>query len=432
MQRAFGSMIVLAVVYNMLLAAANARGIHISFSIVAVVETAILACALLLVVLTPPLATDRPVFAFLYASALLALYVSLANDRISVDGLRNFLIVGVFLLVGSRCSTQTIKAAFLAVGLIVAGGLIIEIASTDTYVYLLQPAKYFANTRGINAPDFLLERGLAIGTIAYEGRFSFGVWSGSRTSSIFLEQVGINTYAIVLTIYLSVFWRKIPRWQVVFFVALYLAIILTNNARLSPIVGVVLVAGYMVFPRLPPYCQWVIPAVILLGTQIIFQFVEGRSGDDIIGRMWTTYRFLDEITLSQYLIGDPYILPSAGDTGYGYIIISVSLIGAIMYAAFVIYICPQGSKEERRLAWGTCTYIFFWLLVGGTGTFTIKTAPLLWALVGYYRGKRNEESEWFASSGVEAADSPWRRSATGRFARSQTAHPPHRKAFRGI
>lgn len=385
LQAALCALVITAVLYNMVLAALGARGLPISYGIVAGVEVAILAAGLLMTVATGLTRKDTPVLAFLYATAVLAAFMSVVHGRIIVDGLRNFLIVGVFLLVGHRCTARSIERIFLIVGVVVAAVLALEIINLEWYVYLFHPADYFSKTRGIATPEFLRERGLAIGTIAYEGRFSFGIWHGSRTSSVFLEQVGINTYAIVLTIYLSCMWKKLPRWQILLFAVLYTAIIVTNNARLAPIVGVIILFGYLAFPKLPRFSQFMIPICILSGVFLLFEFVDGRSGDDLLGRMWTTYRFLRELDISQYLMGDPGLLRAAGDTGYGYLICSMTLLGTLIYAAFVIFICPQESDNERRLSWGVCTYIFFWILVGGTGAFTIKTAPLLWALVGNFR-----------------------------------------------
>ncbi|MBB5712150.1 putative polymerase [Sphingomonas xinjiangensis] len=369
----------------MLLAAANAHGLKISYGIVALAETGILASALLFVVGSKLRTSDIPVLTFLYLSATLSVLMSLAHETFAIDALRNFLIVGCFLLLGSRCSFETIKTSFLCTGLLVAGGLILEISSVSTYIDLFRPADYFSSTRGINPPEFLKERGLAIGTIAYNGRFTFGVWSGHRTSSIFLEQVGINTYAIVVSIYLLAFWKRLSRLHLIFFVLLYLAIVLTNNARLAPLVGVCFVGGFFVFPHLPRYLQILMPVGIIVATFLLFNFVNGRAGDDVIGRMWVTYEFLHSLTVDNLLFGAPRRVSGAADTGYGYLVASATMFGALIYLAFVVLICPQESREERRLAWGLAVYIFFWLLVGGTGSFTIKSASLLWALVGFAR-----------------------------------------------
>lgn len=376
---------VLGVIYNAILALLGAAGVPVNYTIVSVVEILILATALGGCLLDGPRRSDLLPMLYLGLSVALALFMSLAADRAFVEGLRNVLIIVTFTMLGGRADLKLVRLAFALCAVIALVVLLIEISSLETYAALFRPGDYLTKTRGLAIKEFYEDTGLAMGTIAYEGRFSFGLFDGPRTSSIFLEQVNINIFAIVLMVYITSLWGRLSWLERGLVLVTIFMIVVTNNARMSAIIAPIFIVGYFVFPRLPRYANALIPVLLLAGAFVLFEFVEVRSGDDLVGRLATTYRALTRLTAEELLLGNYAKLPRSGDTGYGFIILSTTIFGALAYWVYLTLVIGPDSVTHRRTLWSVNVYIYMWLLVGGTGSFSMKTAPLLWLLVGFVR-----------------------------------------------
>lgn len=376
---------VIGVTYNAVLAFMAAHGVPMNNSIVVVTEVAIICAALGLSVYSGIRRSDILPLLYLGLSAGLAIMMSIVAELAFIEGLRNVLIIISFTMLGARADEKAVRLAFTLCAAITLAVLLIEISSTEAYASLFRPADYLSKTRGYAIKEFYEETGLALGTIAYEGRFSFGLFDGPRTSSIFLEQVNINIFAIVLMIYLTSMWNRLSWAERVLALVTIFTIVVTNNARMSAIVAPIFIIGYFVFPRLPRYSNALIPVVLLTTTFVIFEFERVRYGDDLIGRIATTYRALTGLSASDILFGNHDLIARSGDTGYGFVMVSTSIFGALAYWIYLTLVVRPDGVTRRRTLWSMSVYIYIWLLVGGTGSFSMKTAPLLWLLVGFVR-----------------------------------------------
>lgn len=376
---------VIGVTYNAILALMAARGIPMNNALVIVTETSIIFAALGLSAYASLRRSDVLPLLYLGLSAGLAIAMSIVAELAFIEGIRNVLIITGFTMLGARADEKAMRLAFTLCAAITLVVLLIEVASTEAYASLFRPADYLAKTRGYAIKEFYEDTGLALGTIVYEGRFSFGLFDGPRTSSIFLEQVNINIFAIVLMIYLTSMWDRLSWPERALMLITIFMIVVTNNARMSAIMAPIFILGYFVFPRLPRYANALIPIVLLGITFIVFEFERVRYGDDLIGRIATTYRALTRLSASDLLFGNHDLIARSGDTGYGFVMVSTSIFGALAYWAYLTLIVRPDDVIRRRTIWAMSTYIYIWLLIGGTGSFSMKTAPLLWFLVGYVR-----------------------------------------------
>lgn len=376
---------VIGVVYNGTFAVLAARGMPVNVTMVIACEIIIILMALLASAMGGFRRSDALPLGYIYFSTVLTVVMSLIQAKAAVDGLRNILIIAGFTMLGARASERTIRTVFAICTVVTLFVLVWEIAGLESYAATFRPADYLAKTRGYEVKDFIEDLGLSIGTIGYSNRFSFGIFTGPRTSSIFLEQVGINCFAIVLMVYLSALWSRLSGWERMQTIATVVLIILSNNARMAALVLPVLIVGFFIYPRLPRYANILLPIVLLGGMLIVFQFEQIRIGDDLVGRLGVTYKFLSRLTPADLLIGNPRLLTRSFDTGYGYVIASTTIFGAIAYWAYLTFVIPHDSIVKRRTAWSMNTYIYLWLMVGGTASFSMKTASLLWFLVGFVR-----------------------------------------------
>ncbi|VWX50978.1 hypothetical protein [Novosphingobium sp. 9U] len=377
--------VVAGVMYNALLAILAAHGVAMNVTVVIACEILILLTALGASAMGGARRSDALPLGYIYFSATLTLVMSLAQTRLAIDGLRNVLIIAGFTLLGGRVNERTVRTVFTVCSAVMLLVLIWEISALESYAATFRPADYLAATRGYAVQEFYEDVGLSIGTIAYSSRFSFGIFTGPRTSSIMLEQVGINCFAITLMIYSSSLWSRLSIMEKILLASTIVLIILSNNARMASLILPVIIIGYFVFPRLPRYLNLAIPVVLLAAMLLVFQFHPVRIGDDLIGRLGVTYKFLSRLTPQDLLAGNPRLLTRAFDTGYGYTIAANTIFGAFAYWTYLTFVVPQDSAAKRRTAWSMNTYIYLWLMVGGTASFSMKTASLLWFLVGFIR-----------------------------------------------
>lgn len=407
---------VVAVLYNALLALLAVRGVPVNEATAVGCEILIIIAALAVSAVGGFSKNDAFPLGYLYLTGGLTIMMCMVQQRVSVDALRNVLIIAGFTLLGGRATERSVRIVFAVCVTLMLAVLIWEILSVESYAAAFRPADYLSKTRGYTVKEFYEDVGLMVGTIAYEGRFSFGIFTGPRTSSIMLEQVGINCFVIVLMVYMSTMWGRLSLWERVLCIATTILIILSNNARMAALLVPVLTIGYFLFPRLPRYLNAAVPILLLTFTIILFQFEQPRIGDDFVGRIGVTYQYLTKLQASDLLIGNLKLMRRAFDTGYGYIITSATIFGALAYWAYLTFAVPQSSIASRRAVWSMNAYIYLWLLVGGTASFSMKTASLLWFLMGFVRANIAAEpaTNDTPPKALGAMGGRWRSHAIGR------------------
>ena len=100
---------IFAVTYNCILAVMNALGVPVSFAIAAFCEILIILCAFTLIVNSGFKQTDATFLLFVGAFVVLSLYLTVLNGKVLIDGLRNFLIISSFALLGMRMSFEELN-----------------------------------------------------------------------------------------------------------------------------------------------------------------------------------------------------------------------------------------------------------------------------------------------------------------------------------
>ncbi|WP_159043603.1 hypothetical protein [Sphingomonas sp. STIS6.2] len=374
-------LILVGVLYNAILAIFVARGMQLGYSSVAAVEVLITFSCLALALSTGVSSRDIMPISLLWLIFALALIASISFDKIYIGSIRNFALIAVFAMLGQRMDIRFIRKAFFIASAMTLAVLVWEIASVESYASFFSPARYYELTRGTAVSEFD-DSGLSVGTIVFEGRFSLGIFSGRRTSSIFLEQVSINSYAIVCMAFLSGMWGSLNRKEKLIQISTILLIIASNNARMGALMCLVMPIGYFLFPRLNRSLILAIPFVILGFIFSLSSYLQNAVGDDLTGRLGVTYRLLNRFNVVDLFAGNPLFVEKTFDSGYAFIIASIGLFGGLAYLLFLVYYPRYENKEQARASWSIAVYILAWLTVGGTATFSIKTAALLWSFIG--------------------------------------------------
>jgi hypothetical protein len=376
------AIVLISVIYNAILAMIVARGINIGFAGVGALEALITLSAIALSLSRGISIRDVGPISLVLVITIIAVIASIGYDKLYVGSIRNFLIIFAFCTLGQRSSADTIRRLFLTVSLITLVVLIWEISSVETYATVFSPAHYFEVTRGVSVSEFD-DSGLSIGTISYTGRFSLGLFSGRRTSSIFLEQVSINAYSIVCMVFLSSFWNKLSWKERAIQLATIILIVTSNNARMGALMCIFMPVGYFVFPYISRIFVPILALCIIGSIFALSPYIADAVGDDLTGRLGVTYRLLNQFSISELLLGSPVKVDRMFDSGYAFIAASVGLFGGLAYLAYLTLYPGFGNDAQRRGSWSAAVYILAWLTIGGTATFSIKTASLLWMLVGH-------------------------------------------------
>lgn len=371
----------IAVIYNAVLAALSARGLPIGYSTVAQIEVLLILSSLFLCIFNGLTKADIKPLALVWFIVVLAILLSIKFETFFIASTRNFLIIAAFCMLGQRMDSQTVRRLFFITSVVTLLVLVWEISSLESYAKFFSPAHYYEVTRGTPKSEFD-NSGLSVGTVTFEGRFSFGIFSGRRTSSIFLEQVGINAYAIVCMVFLNGFWGEISKKEKFLQIFTIALIITSNNARMASLMCLVMPIGYFVFPLISRFFILLIPLLIITLIFAISPMLVNAELDDLMGRLAVTYRLLNVVNYPDLIFGNPNLVSRSFDTGYGYLIASVGLFGSIAFVSFLVSYPKFESLEQRRGSWSTAIYILLWLTVGGTGVFSIKTASLMWVMVG--------------------------------------------------
>jgi putative polymerase len=204
-----------------------------------------------------------------------------------------------------------------------------------------------------------------------------------RVSSLFLESISLGNFGALVAFWGIIRSRMEGRpyfWSIV---AGIILIVLSDNrfnASFLPIGVVFLFAS----PRLTKPVVMVLPFVAILGLCLIAanaepQEVPGLDGGSLWDRLVYSGRILLDLDSPNWL-GIWPLPPYTLDAGYAYIISTVGLIGLV--ACWLWFTSLTGPSRYFYAFRNTIAAYFAVLLCISQSLFTIKTAALLWFLLG--------------------------------------------------
>jgi putative polymerase len=374
---------VLGVTYNAILAFINHNLMPLTPAYVALSEILLLTFSFVFLLRKGLYEEDMAPLAYLVATILLTVYVVAINRSGYIDHLRNVLIIFAFVVMGRWTNERTLKLTFKVCCLVVLAVLVCEIISTPAYVGLLHPAEYFQNTRGV-PPATYSDSGLFRGALGFEGRFSFGLID-HRSSSIFLEQVSLANFCGVIVIYLISFGNRLTLSDRLIFIGTVVLILVTNDTRTMLIFTIVSAMGYVVYPWIPKICDFfMMPTIIVIGF-VIHAFRPDAHEDDFVGRISGTVRNILDMDLPATLGLELDRATTFVDSGYVYITYGATIFGLVLFWLFVSFYPAGRTPNQKRLCHALSLFMFLNLMIGSTAIFSMKTAGILWLLVGFLK-----------------------------------------------
>ncbi len=408
-QRTLAAVVVLAaVLFNLVLCFINTTLFGVGVNVVIAAEIALISMALGLI-------WYRGYILYTILLLLTAYFFAVMLIRSEFDPkiARDLLIPIVFFFLGSYLGSFR-SADWLVTFLIflALGVALFEWLALDTYLHYFDVIDYYL-ARGTERAD--TAAGLFIhGTDTTAGLFINGTRFGERTllpflgehrvSGIFLEPVSVGNFGAIA--FAWVLLRDRPRIWV--FVAKMLAIatiLVLADARFGFYLCILTVVIYLAAPFIRPAMLFLIPflAIIALVTYA-GAHVQETWDNTIAGRFLSagvSLKTLDPWQALGLRISDFFASGYAGNSGYGYVLVKVGLVGLAAIWALFVY-APVLDRDAWRFKTFIAFYVVFLLTISAS-LFSIKTAAPLWFLYGTLNNPKR--TDWANPSATRARTS---------------------------
>jgi putative polymerase len=379
-----------AVIFNFILCFIDTNVFTINASVV-------ISCEIVLIATAFSLICYREIFLYEIFLVLAAYFFTVMLVRFDFDPkiLRDLLIPFVFFRMG--CYLGSVRwCDRLVTSLIVLtlGAALFEWFALDTYLHYFNVMQYYL-ARGTEINDAYTANGLFIrGTDTAAGLFINGTrfeqrallpfLGAHRVSGIFLEPVSVGNFGAIACAWLLLRYRT-GVWPLVAKLLAIATVLVLADARLGVYLSIFTLAIYLAAPLIRPTMLLFAPFLMMVAL-VMYSGVNWQilSDNTIAGRLLGGGESLSSLNLWQILglqVSKAFSGRFVGDdSGYGYLLVKVGLLGlAAMWALFVY--TPPLDKDALRFKNFIAIYAVVLLTISAS-LFTVKTAALLWFLYG--------------------------------------------------
>lgn len=372
--------LIASVVYQALLALMHTHFFRASSLAVAAAEFLIyLACVLVLA------KRIRLEFVMIVTLVLAYLFLlSIFRNALEFKGFRDVMIPLLFYWLGRHVADTGYADRILKVlvSVVLVFGFF-EFFFLDQYTRLLNIFSYYVSTGTVTiTTNFISDSALNLNGLRPEGigRTIFPALLGShRVSSVFLEPVSLGNFAVIV----AAWGLSKPRTeykQMLFFVLSAITLIALSDSRYGLIVVTSLIAMRIAVRGRLNVAVIILPFVAVVVLVLIGLFFEGGLADNIMGRLSWTGNTLLTFNVEKILGIQGFNIPY-GDMGYAYLLSRWGvLLCIVLWAA--LWLVKMTDERGERFRTYAALYISLILTVSGTSFFALKTAGLLWFLMG--------------------------------------------------
>lgn len=374
------AILIASVVYQAVLAFAHTHFYRASALAVAAAEFAIyLACVFVL--------AKRIRLEFVAIVALVLAYLfllSIFRNALEFKGFRDVVIPLLFFWLGRHVADigYADRVLKLLVGVVLIFGFF-ELFFLDRYTRLLDIFSYYVSTGTVTiSTNFIRDSALNLNGLRPEGigRTIFPSLLGShRVSSVFLEPVSLGNFSVIV----AAWGLSKPRTeykQMLFFLLSAIALIALSDSRYGLIVVTALIVMRFTVTGRLNVAAIILPFVSIAVLVLIGLFFEGKIADNVMGRLFWTGNTLLSFDVEKIMGIKGFDIPY-GDMGYAYLLSRWGVLLCIALWAALWMVKMKDERGERFRAYAAL-YISLILTVSGTSFFALKTAGLLWFLVG--------------------------------------------------
>lgn len=371
-----------SVVYQALLALIHTHFFKVSASIVGAAEFLIyLAC---LLVLAKRIRMEFVVVVSLVFAYLLLL--SIFRNALDLKGFRDVMIPLLFYWLGRHMADTDYADRILKVLVIVILFFgFFELFFLDQFSRLINIFSYYVGTGTVTiSAHFIPDSALNLNGLRPEGigrTILPGILDSHRISSVFLEPVSLGNFAVIIAAWgLSKSYKEYK--QALFFLISAMILIALSDSRYGLVVVTLLITMRFVVQGRANAAAVLLPLISIMVLVFIGLFFHGDYEDNIVGRLFWTGDTLLGMDITKILGVQGFNIPY-GDMGYAYLLSRWGVLLCIVLWGALWMIKMQDERGNRFRAY-SAVYISLILTVSGTSFFALKTAGILWFLMGSY------------------------------------------------
>jgi putative polymerase len=376
-----------AVLLNFLLCFINTNVFRVNTGVM-------ISCEIMLITMAFSLIWYRSTVLYIFLLVLSVYFFSVMRIRSDFDPkiIRDFLLPFVFFFLGSCLgSTRSCDRLVTLLILLVLGSALVEWLALDTYLHYFDVIRYYIarGTEEQSADGASVIRGtntvagLYLNGTRYQERTLLPFLGSHRISGLFLEPVSVGNFGAVA--FAWVLLRDRNRiWPLVAKTLAIATILVLADARFGFYFCLFTLVLYLAAPIIRPTMLFLAPFLVMIG---LVAYAGGNGHEapssELAARLLVAADSLVELDPRQvfgFRISDVFMAGYTGDSGYGYTLVNVGLVGLTAIWALFVY-APVFDRD----AWRFKIFIAFYavsLLSISTSLFTIKTAALLWFLYG--------------------------------------------------
>lgn len=372
--------VIAAATYQMMLCFIHTHLFPTRTSIVALTEFVIYTACL--VVLIRRLSLEFTAIITLVAAYLL--FLALLRGALDFKGFRDIIIVVLFYWLGRTMGTIEMADRVLKViiGVVLVFGFF-ELFFVDLYSKVFNVFSYYVSQGGLSGvTNWAKGSTLALNSIRPEGigrTILPGLLGSHRVSSIFLEPVSLGNFAVIVAGWgLS---KDREEWRKMLFFLVSSAVLITlADSRYGMLTVLCLVIMRLVFVGRMHMLAILLPPICVAMLLVVVAVMGVAHSDNIVGRLIVTGS-----TLMSFDLGNIFGLKgfniNFGDMGYAVV---MTRFGLVFFAIFWIGFWMIKMQDERGVRFRSyvALYASLILAISGTSLFALKTAGILWFLVG--------------------------------------------------
>lgn len=317
--------------------------------------------------------------------------------------LRDLLIVIAFYFLGTRSANiQLADSLVVASAIVVLFFAFFEYLAVDLYLENFNILGYYLARGSMTLEDtFGTTKGLFGSGMRPEARTLLPFLGEHRVSSVFLEPVSAGNYGAL--IYCWAITRNTMRWRWSVVIAA-LTIIVMADARFG-FFTCILVTLLLPFFRIVPKIIWFAAPFLLLSIFAAYGIVSQTDGgaNDIIGRFNVTAYILAQFSPA-IVLGAEATDRFTADSGLAYTLAQFGIGGFVLFWIGAVYAPVRDAKAWQFHA-AMLVYLLLLMLISNS-FYSIKTAALMWFLLGTFDRVGNPDASSAPAAQGERLDKP--------------------------
>lgn len=384
-----------ATLFNMALCFLFTLGLPVGSAVaVAACEVAISALAL---VLARNVISDRALLVMLVLVGYL-LALSLVRQGTGPKIIRDLMIPFVYYFLGVASGTpERVDRLVRTLLVIVLAVAVVEWQDVALYTKLLDVSSYFLAKGMITTADAANDVtgagvGLYISGMRIGGRnflpFLEPILGMHRVSSVFLEPIELSNFAVIAYSWLLCRFSACSVVNTAGYMLVCLVLIAFCDSRFASVVCVIITVCHLTGLSRRTAFVALLP-LIMCGITLLRSFLWHPVvvGDDLMGRLYLSGSLLASFTASEWF-GLRESLGQIGDAGYAYLITYAGILAA--GGLWIAFLAGSGTTRLAQTMRGAVAIYTTVLLTVSYGSFSIKTAALVWYLYGAAAGAKPE------------------------------------------